>query len=142
MEINPQSPMQTQTSTKSVASGKEEQSFGMGKDDFLMLFMEGLKNQDPLNPMDNSEMMRQIAQLGNMEQVTKMAQSVEELQETVAGQKIAQGTAFIGREVAAFDGDSTLLRGEVDSVEVGDNGLIQLLIDNEKIQIGQIKEVY
>ena len=121
---------------------KDPSSFNMGKDDFLMLFMEGLKNQDPMNPMKNDEMMSQIAQLGFMEQVTKMSESVETLQETVLGSQIAQGTSFIGHTVSAFSGDTTNpVEGIVDGVKVNE-GVIELLIGGKSVQLGQIQEVY
>ncbi len=48
-------------------------------DQFLFLFVEQLKNQDPLEPMDNTEYITQLAQVSLLEQATGLTSMVEEL---------------------------------------------------------------
>ncbi|QST03038.1 hypothetical protein IMZ31_21050 (plasmid) [Pontibacillus sp. ALD_SL1] len=139
MEISSVTPLNQQLKTES----SQDNSFNLGKDDFLKLFMEGLKHQDPLNPMKNDEMMSQIAQLGFMEQVTKMSKSVEALQESVTGNQLQQGSAFIGKTITAFDGNNeNPIVGVVQGVRKNDaENLIEFLLENDTVQLGQIKEV-
>src|SRR5690625_7935969 len=47
----------------------------MDKETFLTLFIEGLKNQDPTEPMEHSEMMAQMTNLALMESVSTMKRS-------------------------------------------------------------------
>lgn len=47
----------------------------MGKDAFIQLLVTQMKYQDPLNPMDNSEMLAQLAQFTALEQMMNVAQS-------------------------------------------------------------------
>lgn len=59
----------------------------LDKDAFLKLYMEQLKYQDPLDPMDNSEFTSQMAELSTVEQLTsisKSAQSMLEYQNYIA----------------------------------------------------------
>ena len=49
----------------------------MGKDDFLKLFVAQLQHQDPMNPMDDSEFMGQMASFSMLEQITNMAAANE-----------------------------------------------------------------
>ncbi|MDO4800026.1 MAG: flagellar hook capping FlgD N-terminal domain-containing protein [Bacillota bacterium] len=44
----------------------------LDKDSFLRLTMEQLKNQNPLNPIDNKDMIAQMAQFTSIEQMTNM----------------------------------------------------------------------
>ena len=45
----------------------------MGKDDFLKLFVAQLQHQDPMNPMQDADMMGQMASFSTLEQVSNMA---------------------------------------------------------------------
>ena len=41
----------------------------MGKEQFLKLLVAQMKNQDPLNPMDGTQMASQLAQFSTVEQL-------------------------------------------------------------------------
>ena len=43
------------------------------KDDFLKLFVAQMQHQDPSQPMDNSQMMAQMASFSSLEQMSNMA---------------------------------------------------------------------
>ena len=45
----------------------------LGKDDFLKLFVAQLSHQDPMNPMNDQDMMGQMASFSQLEQITNMA---------------------------------------------------------------------
>jgi flagellar basal-body rod modification protein FlgD len=91
----------TSTSSASgTATGKQAQ---MGKDDFLKLLTVQLQYQDPLNPMDNTQFIAQMAQFSSLEQLQNMNDSLES---NLTGQTELQGafrnnlaTSLVGRDV-------------------------------------------
>ena len=50
---------------------------GMGKDAFLQLLVNQLRNQDPLNPVNDKEFLAQMAQFSTLEQMQNLNQSFE-----------------------------------------------------------------
>ncbi|MBR1420556.1 MAG: flagellar biosynthesis protein FlgD [Selenomonadaceae bacterium] len=55
----------------------------LGKDAFLLLLVTQMQNQDPLDPQDNGEYLAQLAQFSALEQMTNVAENLEELQDVV-----------------------------------------------------------
>jgi flagellar basal-body rod modification protein FlgD len=77
----------------------------LGKDDFLQLLIAKLSNQDPMNPMDDSAFVAQLAQFSSLEQLSNMNDNLEQdiqwnylLSQTISN---TMSTSLIGREVRA-----------------------------------------
>ncbi len=67
------------TFNKSILVNGRQPSHELGKDDFLKLLMAQMTNQDPTNPLDNTEFISQMAQFSSLEQMTNMSQNLERL---------------------------------------------------------------
>jgi flagellar basal-body rod modification protein FlgD len=65
----------------------------MGKDDFLMLLVTQLRFQDPLNPMDNTEFVSQLAQFRALEGTSNIETAVKGLDESFKDSIAAQNTS-------------------------------------------------
>jgi flagellar basal-body rod modification protein FlgD len=115
----------------------------LGKDAFLNLLVTQLKNQDPLQPVDDKEFISQLAQFSSLEQMQAVNQGVEQLNQAgLSSQSQAaflEGVSLVGKTIqvpnpaydAAKQNDATL-KGKVDSVIFGPNGPV--------LQVG--KETY
>ena len=57
----------------------ENQQQQVSMDDFLNLLMMQLKNQDPMDPMDNQEFINTLAQFTTLETMNTMARSMSEM---------------------------------------------------------------
>jgi flagellar basal-body rod modification protein FlgD len=72
-------------------------------DQFLGLLITELQNQDPLNPMDNAQMLTQIStirEIGSTNQLT------ETLGNFAVGQELAMASNLIGKKVSGLDKDA------------------------------------
>lgn len=125
--------------TTNVAASEKSRTT-MNKDDFLKLFVASLQFQDPLNPMQNSEMMQQLSQLGMMEQVTNMTTSVDKLSQVNPESQAANAAKLVGLTVTAVGDDGSPIKGKVEKVSFHD-GLTDLLVSGKTIQIGSIEEI-
>lgn len=75
----------------------------VNKEDFLLLLVEQLKNQDPLEPMDGTDFTAQLAQFSSLEQQTAMNDNLALLQDYSATLNRLSALDMIGKEVE-FDG--------------------------------------
>ncbi|GMO56900.1 MAG: flagellar hook assembly protein FlgD [Treponemataceae bacterium] len=108
----------------------------LGKDDFLQLFLVQMKNQDPSNPMDNSQFSAQMAQFSALEQTMNMATELGKLAGMLRGQ---EGVSTLGKTVDVLT-ESGTIRGVVDSVIRGENP--QVRVSGTEYSLNQIQQVY
>lgn len=66
---------------------------------FLNLLVTQLKNQDPLNPMDNSQMTTQLSQISTVSGIEKLNSTLEKLLGSYSGTQTMQAAAMIGKTV-------------------------------------------
>lgn len=108
----------------------------LGKDDFLKLLTTELRNQDPLQPMDNKDFIAQMAQFSSLEQMNNVSKSVDQLRTSMDSlfqqSLLSQGSSMIGKWVSGLDTDGTTpIEGVVDAVKWLDgNPQLQILKDN------------
>jgi flagellar basal-body rod modification protein FlgD len=85
----------------------------LGKDDFLKLMVAQLQHQDPMNPMQDSDMMGQMASFSTLEQITNMAAA----NDTIAANLTSTGAiGLIGRTVTYTDENDLSHTGVVEKV--------------------------
>jgi flagellar basal-body rod modification protein FlgD len=92
---------------------------------FLTLMIAELQNQDPLNPLDNKDMLAQISQIREVGATDKLT---ETLNSVLLGQNIASSTNLIGAEVDAVTDDNQRVTGVVSRVSI-ENGQPKLELD-------------
>jgi flagellar basal-body rod modification protein FlgD len=84
-------------------------------DQFLGLLITELQNQDPLNPMDNAQMLEQI---GQIREIGSTNQLTETLTTLAIGQELTMASNLIGKTVSALDSNADSVEGLVDRVSV------------------------
>jgi flagellar basal-body rod modification protein FlgD len=94
-------------------------------DSFLKLMITELQNQDPLNPMDNTQMLEQINQIRQIGSTDKLTGTLESV---LLGQNIASASGLIGADVDAISDTNEKVSGIVNRVTIAD-GKPQLELD-------------
>jgi flagellar basal-body rod modification protein FlgD len=69
------------------------------EDRFLALLVAQMKNQDPLNPLDNAEVTSQMAQLSTVQGIENMNATLDALAASMGSNQMAQAANLIGHGV-------------------------------------------
>ena len=91
----PQSVLDTMNGSGTKAKSSTEEA----QDRFLKLLVTQMQNQDPLNPMDNSQMTSQLAQLSTVTGIDKLNATLESLISNSTANNSLQAANLIGRGV-------------------------------------------
>ncbi len=95
------------------------------QDRFLKLLVTQMRNQDPLNPLDNAQVTSQLAQLSTVSGIDKLNTTVEGLQSSYSASQALQSANLIGHGVLVAGNNVTLANGRaalgVEMTEPADN---------------------
>ena len=96
----------TTTDGLSSATGSATGNQALGKDAFLQLLVTQLKNQNPLDPQDNSEFVAQLAQFSSLEGITTLNDSVTAISSSYKSSQALQASSLVGRSVVVQTGSA------------------------------------
>ncbi|MFL6676026.1 MAG: flagellar hook assembly protein FlgD [Massilia sp.] len=103
-------------------------------DKFMTLLVTQLKNQDPLNPLDNAQVTSQLAQLSTVTGVNKLNATLESLKASYQSSEAMAATNLIGHGVLVEGYSAQLQSGKailgVDLASAADS--VQVIITDPK----------
>ena len=100
----------------------------LGMDDFFQLLTTQLTAQDPLNPMDNTEFISQMATFSSLTQMEQIADNTAITQE----QQLAAATVnLLGKQVEGTSADGQVVAGIVNRVELIEGQMVPFVGDNQ-----------
>lgn len=117
----------------------------LGKDAFMSLLVEQLRNQDPLQPTTNEKFIAELASFSSLEQMEQLNENLVGMvilqQSNALLSQLTEGSALLGKQVRYFDQASQSAKeGAVDSVKIKD-GLALLNIGGRDIPLTDVTEV-
>ncbi len=71
----------------------------LGQDDFLKLMTAQLKNQDPFDPVDNTQMVAQMAQFSSLAGISEMNGTLKGIADKLGSTTAAEALGYAGRTV-------------------------------------------
>ncbi len=78
-----------------VGTGKSE----MGQADFLRLLTAQMQTQDPFEPVDNAQMVAQMATITNSSGIAEMNQTLKGLASQLTGSRLGDAASWIGKSM-------------------------------------------
>jgi len=97
----------------------------LGKDEFLELLTTQLTNQDPLEPMDNTEMIAQMAQFSSLEQMQNLNDTFTNFSDdNLVHTAIGLTGMWSGQHVKVFFNNGTTEWGDITKFYVENNELL------------------
>lgn len=104
---------------------------------FIKLLVAELQNQDPLDPMKNSELLQQVSQIKAIDSNDKLSTM---LGAVTVGQNLATASSLIKRKVEALDDSGNKVTGVVDKVTVTD-GDVKVHIGDSTVRLSNISQI-
>lgn len=124
----------TNTRNKINAVYEDESSKTPTVDMFLQLMIAQMQNQDPMNPVDDTQYVTQMAQIASMQQMQELAYySRSNFVMSLVGKDVKVAQAKVG-------GDMTVVTGRVDKVSLV-GGEYKISVDGKQYSLNQVMEV-
>ena len=109
------------STAKTAANGATAKSASLGQGDFLKLMTAQMKNQDPFDPVDNTQMVAQMAQFSSLAGITEMGSTLKAIADKLGATSTQDAVSYIGRTVLTA-GDTAFGRstgGIAGAIELG-----------------------
>jgi flagellar basal-body rod modification protein FlgD len=84
----------------------------LGQEDFLKLLVAQLKNQDPSNPVENSEFLGQIAQFSMVSGIDSLGASFDSVASSLFSTQAMQASQLVGKDILIETNTADLTEGE------------------------------
>jgi len=112
-------------------------------DSFLKLLLSELRNQDPLNPMDNADMIQQIGQIRDIGATDQLTRTLSNL---ASSQELVTASSLIGQTVRGLTDDASEITGVVDRITVETNNenssrSIKVHVGQTTMEIKNVREI-
>jgi flagellar basal-body rod modification protein FlgD len=113
----------------------------LGKDDFLKLLITQLRNQDPLNPLDQNQFLAQTAQFTTLEKFQNMETDLEDLKKLQQTSTFSQAASLLGKTATSAGNDVRLTSaGAAIPFAVESPGTVQIdIVDAQNTVVRQLR---
>ncbi|HLH74766.1 MAG TPA: flagellar hook capping FlgD N-terminal domain-containing protein [Chloroflexota bacterium] len=132
------------TTTSSATSGSSNSANSvlggggaLGQQQFLQLLVAQLKNQDPMQPMDNTQFVAELAQFSSLEAL----QQIESNQESSLGsQLLSQAMSLLGHKVTAKGSNGSPVTATVQGIQMKNSDVL-LDLGSTTVHLSDVQEI-
>ncbi|MGH7862780.1 MAG: flagellar hook capping FlgD N-terminal domain-containing protein, partial [Candidatus Dormibacteraceae bacterium] len=109
----------------------------LGEQSFLQLLVAQLQNQDPMQPMDDTQFISQLAQFSTLQTMQQIQSS---LQSSLGAQLLDHAMSFLGHTVSANDANGSPVSGTVSGIKL-QSGNVLLEVGSTTVNLSDVSEV-
>jgi flagellar basal-body rod modification protein FlgD len=112
----------------------------LSRQEFLSLLTAQLTHQDPLNPMENSELMNQMVMLENLQSQMTLSDSIKGL---LHESRVGSASSLMGKTVRGINAGGQVTTGVVTGVAIT-GSVIELVLNGNSantIELGNVTDV-
>ena len=125
-------------SNASSGSNASGGGYALSPADFISLMVTQLKNQDPLSPASDSELLSQMSQIGQLQSSTDLQTTMKSV--TLQTQ-VGSASALIGKSVTGINAANKSVTGTVDSVSVAGSTVNLNLDSGDTVAITNVSSI-
>lgn len=108
------SPLTSSSAVNPATQTSAEKALDLGKDAFMKMMIENLRNQDPSSAGDSKEFVQQLSQMTMLEQITNMANATASL---ASETRDARAVGMLGKTIGWTGADGIHQEGLVEAVD-------------------------
>lgn len=123
--------------SKDIQTQSERGGSSMQMDDFLQLLTAQIGNQDPLEPMKDTEFISQMANIASLEQMQEFSKGFESFASS-HDKMVSQN--YLGKDVVIED-EANTVSGIVTSVEKNADGELKVVVNGNSYDTSLISKV-
>ena len=108
-----------------------------GTNDFMLILLAQMTHQNPLEPMKDSEMMGQYAQLNSVQQLQSINAALTQM---MTYNQTSYAASLIGKVARIAKDDGTSLEGEITGISM-ESGRMLVQIGDQKAPLENVVEI-
>lgn len=114
----------------------------ISRSDFLNLLVAQLKNQDPMNPIEDADFAAQVVQFNMLEELLELRNVVSEVaRDSLYLSTLDQSSRLVGRTVKVMQEDSEETVTGIVKKTIISQGIPKLVIDDKEYSLSQVVEI-
>jgi flagellar basal-body rod modification protein FlgD len=126
-------------SKENVQAAANKKTDTLGKDQFLSILVTQLRNQDPMQPLQDKDFIAQMAQFTSVEQLMNMSTEL-----SLMRQNIGSASSLIGKTIEwnEYDdaGEIKTVKGVVDSI-ISKEGLLYARVGGAEVALDYVTSI-
>ena len=109
----------------------------LNMESFIQLMVTEMQNQDPMNPMDNAQMLQQLSSMQSINSTKKLTTTLDAV---LLGQNLSNAGSLIGKTINGLTADGDEVTGKVDQATLVGN-VPYLNVGDKSVPIGNVRYI-